>query len=167
MLHVVNGNLLLSKEVDVIVHQANCHSTMGKGIAKDIREMFPGAYQADCRYYPTSPESKLGKISYAICPHPRFGTNVVVANLYGQLDYWKVGQPRDRVWTNYDAVYRGFEMLFDEPVSILVEDMGITPRIGIPFMMGCGLANGDWNEITRIVNEVSEARGFDVYAYKL
>lgn len=167
MLYVVQGNLLLSDEVDVIVHQANCFSTMGKGIAKDIREMFPAAYAADCRYYPNAPLDKLGKISYAVCPHPKFGDTVVVTNLYGQYDYWKQGEPRDKVWTRYDAVRSGFEMLFDEPISILVEDMGITPRIGIPFNMGCALAGGEWETYAGIINEVSEQRGFDVYAYKL
>jgi O-acetyl-ADP-ribose deacetylase (regulator of RNase III) len=36
-------------DIHAIIHQANCHCTMGSGIAKFIRERFPKAYEADCK----------------------------------------------------------------------------------------------------------------------
>jgi O-acetyl-ADP-ribose deacetylase (regulator of RNase III) len=167
-LKIVNGDLLEAPGVDVIMHQSNCFSTMGKGIAKDIRHKFLAAYQADLRYYPNAPMDKLGKMSYAMCPHNHFGTKVVVVNLYGQYDFWKYGAPRDQVWTKYSQLESALRMAFDEPISMLVKDVGLAnPKIGIPFRMGAGLANGDWDFISKIVNEVSNDYGHDIYAYKL
>jgi hypothetical protein len=168
-LFVKQGDLLRSAEVDVIIHQCNCQATMGKGIAKDIKAMFPGAYAADQLNHPyDAPVKKLGHLSSATCKHPSFGNVVEVVNLYGQLHYWKTGSPRDTVWTDYDAVRAGFEKLFTETIPAFQEKTGLAePLIGIPFNMGCALAGGDWAVYSKIVDEVSTKHGMDVYAYRL
>lgn len=35
---------------DLIVHGCNCHITMGAGIAKQIKDNFPIAYEEDLKY---------------------------------------------------------------------------------------------------------------------
>lgn len=53
MLKHTKGNLLdLAEkgEFDVIIHGCNCLNTMGSGIAREIRERYPDAYEADTLY---------------------------------------------------------------------------------------------------------------------
>lgn len=48
----VTGDLLKFAQVgdfDLIVHGCNCHCTMGAGIAKGVKSLFPEACQADLR----------------------------------------------------------------------------------------------------------------------
>ena len=47
---LIKGDLIqLAKngEFDVIIHGCNCFCTMGAGIAKTIKDIFPEAYKAD------------------------------------------------------------------------------------------------------------------------
>ncbi len=48
----IEGDLIqLAKEgkFDIIAHGCNCFCTMGSGIAKQIKEHFPEAYEQDCK----------------------------------------------------------------------------------------------------------------------
>jgi type IV secretory pathway TrbL component len=51
-------------EFDVIVHGCNCFCTMGAGIAKTIKQVFPAAYQADLATT-AGDQAKLGTYSAA------------------------------------------------------------------------------------------------------
>lgn len=167
-LKVIKGDLLRSSEVDVMIHQCNCQATMGKGIAKDIKAMFPAAYLADQAYHKKSATNQLGTLSSVLCVHPEFKRTVMVVNLYGQLNYWKYGAPRNQVWTSYDAVRSGFKMFFEETLPAFIEETGLVePRIGLPFNMGCALAGGDWATYSKIIDEISTQYGVDVHAYRL
>ena len=44
-------------EFDVIVHGCNCFCTMGAGIAKTIKQVFPAAYLADLEPLPATRQS--------------------------------------------------------------------------------------------------------------
>ena len=51
-MRIVKGDIIgLAKNgiFNVIIHGANCQNTMGSGVAKQIKEHFPGAYDADLR----------------------------------------------------------------------------------------------------------------------
>lgn len=167
-LKIVNGDLLHSTEVDVIIHQCNCQRTMGKGIAKEIKSMFPSAYRADQEFSPVAPEARLGRISYVFCTHPIHGRPVLIVNLYGQLEYWKSGKPRGEVFTDYAALESGLQEMFDGPIRQFTEEYGlVSPVIGVPYLIGCGLANGDVATVSRILNEVSIRNEADIVAYKM
>jgi O-acetyl-ADP-ribose deacetylase (regulator of RNase III) len=46
----IEGDLITlaqSGTFDVIIHGCNCYCTMGAGIAKSIKKIFPAAYRAD------------------------------------------------------------------------------------------------------------------------
>ncbi|MGJ4995019.1 hypothetical protein ACQR0Z_11425 [Bradyrhizobium sp. HKCCYLS3077] len=50
MMKIIKGDLIklaLDGHIDVIVHGCNCQCTMGAGIAKSIKDIFPEAYAAD------------------------------------------------------------------------------------------------------------------------
>jgi len=130
----VKGDLIkmaLNDEFDVIVHGCNCHCCMGAGIADTIANTFPKALIADCKTT-VGDDSKLGTYSTA------FEKNVVVVNAYTQYDY-----THNKIDVDYDAVRECFQAIKKEFTGT---------RIGYP-LIGAGLAGGDWNIISKIIDE--------------
>lgn len=134
---IIQGNLItLAKRnyFDIIVHGCNCFCTMGAGIAKAIKSEFPEAYEADCQT-PKGDKNKLGTISYAQIN--RDGMNLTVVNGYTQFNYSGSG-----ILVDYDAVASVFS-------SIKQQFSG--QKIGYP-KIGAGLAKGDWQIISSIID---------------
>ena len=132
---------------DVIVHGCNCQCIMGGGIAKQIRQAFPKAYDADCRT--TACDSrKIGSFSFAKVKVNN-GNHLVIVNGYTQL--LAGGQVK------YDAV---------REVIKKVKQNFYGQRIGYP-MIGSGLAGGDWDRIKDIIAELSCTRPRNVFRFFL
>jgi len=137
---IIQGDLIklaLQGEFDVIVHGCNCFCTMGAGIAKQIKEAFPEAYEADC-WTARGFREKLGSISHYAYTLDR---TLVVVNGYTQYDYRGPGPHVD-----YDAVRRVF---------CQVKRRWLGRRIGYP-KIGAGLAGGDWDRIVKIIDKALE-----------
>ncbi|MGA8944018.1 MAG: hypothetical protein WB502_15090 [Thermoactinomyces sp.] len=65
MIYIQQGDLLQS-DCTVIAHQCNCFATMGAGIAKQIKERYPEAYEADRNFpIPIGIRKRLGHFSKA------------------------------------------------------------------------------------------------------
>lgn len=146
----VTGDLLvLAKEgkFDVIVHGCNCFCTMGAGIAKLIKIEFPEAYAADLKTK-SGDAKKLG--SYSVAKIHRDGVNFLIVNAYTQFDWRGRG-----VKANYEAIRSAFARIRENFPS---------SRIAYP-LIGAGLARGDWEEISRIIDE--ELDGLDHTLVKL
>ena len=140
----VNGDLIemaVAGEFDVIVHGCNCQCTMGAGIAKAIRATFPEAYAADCMTEKGSRE-KLGAISHATME--RDGHSVTIVNGYTQFHYHSPG-----VLADYEAIRSVFRTVKKEFAGT---------RIGYP-RIGAGLAKGNWDRISDIIDQ--ELQGED------
>lgn len=120
---------------DVIVHGANCQSTMGAGVAKAIRAAFPEAYEADLAT-PKGDRSKLGTISVARVR--RGPVEFAIVNAYTQFDYRGAG-----VRVDYEAVRRAM-------TAVRAQFAG--RRIGYP-RIGAGLGGGDWSRIADIIDQ--------------
>ena len=122
---------------DVIIHGCNCFCTMGAGIAKSIKQVFPAAYWAD---YNTEKgdRDKLGTYSSAEIALTEEHTLIVV-NAYTQYGYRRKSTPN----VDYDAVRAVFR-------RIKTDFSG--KRIGYP-AIGAGLAGGDWAVISEIIGE--------------
>ena len=137
-MNIISGDLLklaLERRFDVIIHGCNCFCTMGAGIAKSIKRLFPEAYAADCATDKGS-RDKLGTISSATVE--RDGHRITVVNGYTQ-HHWR-GRG---VLVDYDAV-RGVMRAVKRDFS--------GQRIGYP-RIGAGLAKGDWPRIATIIDE--------------
>lgn len=87
-------------EFDVIVHGCNCFCTMGAGIAKTIKQVFPTAYQAD-KATSLGDKAKLGQ--YFSAQVEVNGKPLVIINGYTQFDWRGPGCKAD-----YDAIRRVF-----------------------------------------------------------
>ena len=135
---VIKGNLItLATEnyFDVIVHGCNCFCAMGAGIAKAIKKEFPEAYMAD-KQTVKGDKNKLGTISKARIN--RDGINLIVVNGYTQFNYRGKGTLVD-----YDALASVFS---------LIKQNFSGQKIGYP-KIGAGLAKGDWQIISSIINK--------------
>jgi O-acetyl-ADP-ribose deacetylase (regulator of RNase III) len=139
--------------IDILVHQANCFHTMGSGIAREIRERFPEAYEADCTQTKKGDRGKLGTYSIARINRAPLRLSYIF-NLYGQYEFG-----RDRRHTNYEAVYNGLSAIRN----------GVTNSklvIGIPYKMSCNLAGGSWRIVETMIRDVFEDSLFKVLICK-
>jgi len=137
MIKEIKGDLLkLAKagEFDMIIHGCNCFCKMGSGIAKQIKEQFPKAYEVD-------QETKEGDINklgtYTLAQVTPYGHPMLfIVNAYTQYRYGT-----DKVQVDYEALTLVMR-------KINHDNSGI--RIGLP-LIGAGLAGGDWNRIKKII----------------
>ncbi len=133
----VKGDLIklaLDGKFDIIVHGCNCFCAMGAGIALQIRQTFPKAYEAD-RETKSGDKNKLGKYSWALINNG--DGPLIVVNGYTQFHY--TGK---RVLADYKAIEELFAHLkTDFPGK----------RFGYP-KIGAGLAGGDWDIIRKIID---------------
>lgn len=134
-MRVVDGDLLDVTE-GLIAHQVNCRGVMGAGVARVIAKRYSGveqAYRDHCGGI--EPLSLLGTV------HLAFATPVLlVANVFGQLNTGRGLQ------TDYTAVR--------DALSDLSDRLRIgPPTLNVPYMMGCGLAGGDWDTYSAILDE--------------
>lgn len=148
----INGDLIkLAQQghFDIIVHGCNCFNTMGSGIAKQIREAFPEAWEADQRTKKGS-LSKLGLFTSTDCSiefHTGVGTvdvvDFTIINAYTQ--YGVAGMFGNDTPVDYIAIKKVFTTL-----NSLYRGTGL--KVGIP-LIGAGLAGGDWVKIKGIIKK--------------
>lgn len=138
---IIEGDLIelsLNNKFDVIIHGCNCYCMMGAGIAKQIKHKFPEAYKVDLLTM-VGNARKLGSFSYVKTIQNK--NHLIIVNAYTQFKYW--GR---HVKTDYKAIKEVFK-------RIRLKFSG--KRIGYP-MIGAGLGGGDWNIISKIINEELE-----------
>jgi len=138
---IVYGDLInLAKQgrFDVIVHGCNCFCTMGAGIAKTIKREFPEVYDVD-RETGYGVKTKLGGVSYIQINHNR--NKIIIVN--GYIQYYYNGSPPLVQYDALRSVFKKVKRLFSGLI------------IGYP-KIGAGLAGGDWNIISKIIDEELE-----------
>ena len=72
------------EQFDIIVHGCNCFHTMGAGIAGQINDKYPEAFEADKDDTKYGDVTKLGTYSYAYIGSLISGHLVQVVNMYTQ-----------------------------------------------------------------------------------
>ena len=163
MIKFCNGDLLKSG-CDIICHQVNEYGVMGAGIAKQIKEKYPKAFEDYVKAIKekTSKGENLPLIALSKQPD-----GVVVANMFTQRD----GK------TDIEILRKAVALL-----SLQVLDLFITKvkandingaffdrpfRVGIPAKYGCGIAKGDWDEVWKIWAGVfGEMENIDLEVWK-
>ena len=157
----IYGDLIqlgLDRKIDVLVHGCNCFNNMGRGIAPQIRQAFPKAWQVD-QATSKGCAGKLGNYTYANCD------GIVVVNAYTQYGYGPNGKTAEQVRLGIDRGgrkdhfdYTGFREILRQLRS---QWNGL--RFGFP-LIGAGLAGGDWERIREII--AAELVGEDVTIVK-
>lgn len=136
---------LKNGSVDAICHCCNIEGVMGAGIALQIKNQFPEAYEA----YKTCEDFfglELGTISVA--------PNLKVFNLHAQT--LVPGKFRQ---VNYEALFKCLELTRDElhasfPLGHIT--------LGIPRLMASALAGGDWRIVEQMIAVVFEDSSIEV-----
>ena len=164
MIHIQNGNLLKS-DCDIIAHCCNCQGGFGSGIAGQIRKEFPYAYDA-FRLDTRTPEEKLGTYTIGLSTS-RLDTSrdniktYDIFNLYGQLNYGTDGKQ----YIDYDALFRATTLMM-EKINDWKSLSTKSFKIGMPYLIGCGLAGGDWKIVEEIILAISCQYYHDIYLYR-
>jgi O-acetyl-ADP-ribose deacetylase (regulator of RNase III) len=143
----IHGNLIdlaFKGRFEVIIHGCNCYHTMGAGIAREMWERIPGVLKADKETKYADPE-KLGTYSKHVVVLPAKSIHTrgfTVVNAYTQHHFTGIA-------VDYNAI--------EEVFGRIKEDFH-GKRIGYP-LIGCGLAGGEWEIVSEIIN--SELEGED------
>lgn len=153
------GNILEAPE-NYISQGCNAQGKMGSGLAKAIYERYPEvreAYLASYRLHRKLDLPFLGTIHH--CHTDRH----VVINMITQEFYGYDG----KLYASYEAIESCFKLLDEEAKRRNSEPNDIMPNmeaVAIP-LIGCGLAGGDWNIVSEIIERNSTA--YQPIVYKL
>jgi O-acetyl-ADP-ribose deacetylase (regulator of RNase III) len=132
----------------IIVHGCNAHGVMGGGFAYAVKNKYPGAYQAYREVY-ESKGLKLGNVIYHVET-----SDIIIANAVTQYDMGS-----DKRYVDYEAVAVAFEDI--NKTTLHLSELGAKYG-GKPFpivfpAIGAGLAGGNWNIISTIIDETLDS----------
>lgn len=131
---------------------------MGSGLARQLMEKYDNIRDNYISFRKrklsslNSDEDLLGLVNYVVVKADK-----LVANIFGQVDT-RVNEEDTKVYTNTEALLRGIADVRDK-----AEENSWT--VAIPTYIGCGLANGDWDEIREGIEAVFEGSPVNVAFY--
>jgi O-acetyl-ADP-ribose deacetylase (regulator of RNase III) len=139
-------------EFDIIVHGCNCFHAMGGGLAKQLADRYPIVEEAD-KQTEFGDRNKLGTGRLVSVKSKTSDIWFSVFNVYTQY-YWS----HKKDVFEYDA----FQKFLDYQTESIIRSEQLTKefnlsklRIGFP-QIGAGLAGGDWNRISKMIEKFSE-----------
>lgn len=134
-MQIIEGNILDITE-GIICHQVNCQGVFNTGLAKQIRKKYVKVFR-EYMSHSLGAGWQLGE-----CQLIQVSDSLFISNLAGQDDYGNDG----RCYTNYSYLESAIRKLRDYIAG--------DEKIYLPYKIGCGLAGGDWNIVSQIINEV-------------
>lgn len=157
---IKNGTILHASE-NIIAHQVNGLGVMGGGVARQIRQAYPGVY----RRYKTfvdnhnGPDELLGRNLMIVTDgKPVFqydpsGGAKIISNLFGQA---RIGTTEKQ--TNDKALRKALEHLYE---FAKMDNLSVAMPEGI----GCGRGGGDWNKVRSMIEDVFGNYPVTLYRY--
>ena len=156
MVKIIDGNLLdFPNDIGFIAHSCNTQNVMGAGIARQIKDRYPKAYEADC-YAKNDKDNVLGNYSFSIVD------SIINKGIYNMYTQSKIGDKRS---VNYEAFYVALTRVANNIEWQIAHD-DTKPNFGLPWMISCGLAGGSWNVIFSMINDILIDRKFKTYIVK-
>jgi O-acetyl-ADP-ribose deacetylase (regulator of RNase III) len=147
MLTYKTGDLMKFTE-DAFGHGCNCQKRMASGVAYAVRKTFYEMVQADLDS-PVSNQERLGTFIRVSLSNGKIGYNIYSQFMYG----------RDRVNVDYGALEQGTLGACENLKASGFKTLAL-PKIG------CGLAGGDWDVVSKILERVSNQTGVDITIYE-
>lgn len=137
-----------------LLHGVNCQGVMGAGIALTIKNKFPKVHE-EYRALSEFGGLKLGTIQCVnVEDENKFFMGLTIVNAATQYDTG--GRSRGEPDVDYDAIRTCFRQInvqaFMDRRTAHEMGMKISPVISFP-LIGCGLAGGDWNIVSKIIEE--------------
>lgn len=145
MIIIKNGDLLKASE-DILVHQVNVAGIMGGGVAKQIAEKYP-ITEKEYTEYCKSAKFKYSNLKGQVLLRKEKGK--YIANLFSQ----------DKFNTDYESMVKGFERIKSYAIKNNL-------KIAMPYKIGCGIANGDWELVLDIIIKVFKDYEVTLYFLK-
>ena len=148
---------LKNNEIDFLMHVVNCQGVMNSGIAKQVKQEFPENFKRYRSVYKQHVDSNqqselLGCVLI----------NSSVINLFAQNNY---GYDKKR-YLHYGAITESLSVIPTHPIikiALIKNKKQIT--IGVPMLMGCDRAGGDWQVVSEMLQGLP--RFINIIIYKL
>lgn len=154
MIHNISGDALIACKGGILCHQTNYFGVMGAGIAATIKTklLSHDNYMSYVHVCKRLGHKILGMVQFLDTPD---GT--IVANCFSQGDKNNT-YPNGRIspYTDYRAVRRCME-------TVKCRAEAFEKSVYIPYKYGCGIAGGDWDKVSYVINDVFEDSTVDVY----
>jgi len=144
----VSGNILDCEE-GIIVHQVNFAGVMGAGLALQVKRKYPivfSRYIESCNSLTWESVLSGGAVDFV-----KVNPKLYVANLFAQRHYGT-----DRTHTNYEYFRTGMKTLARFSIREKLP-------VAIPYKIGCGLAGGDWQLVSDIIQNELENIDYTIY----
>lgn len=120
-----------------LCHQVNPYGVMGAGIAKQIKAKYPTNFEI---YYKYCCEHSEDEVIGKILPVEEADGKTII-NMFSQNGIGTTHQQ-----TNYEA--------FRICLYKIAELVPMNETIVMPYLIGCGLAGGDWNIIEGYIRDI-------------
>ena len=145
MIKIKQGNILNCDE-NIIVHQVNVQGVMGGGVARQLADQYK---ELEKDYYQVCKEDKFDYEELkGLASIPQYNDKHI-ANIFSQ---------KPNLDTDYEMMERALNWVKRKAIDFKLS-------VAIPYGIGCGIANGDWNIVYKIIEEVFS--DYDVTLYKL
>ena len=131
-LKIINGNLLDIKK-GVIIHQISTKREMNEGLAKEIKEKYPEHYND---YINSS----------------MFMGSIVISAINDDLGIMGFIAQDTSEGKEMNTDYHAFQMCLERLRRIHSCDETI--NYYMPYGIGCGVAGGDWEEISKMISDI-------------
>lgn len=136
------GDLLEANE-NIICHQCNTKGVFGGGLAYQIKQVYPQCEKQTIDWL-SYKKDFMGDYYLYIDKK----NNKMIANCFSQNEDYT---------TNYEALTKCFTRLKNDCIDM-------KQNIAIPFKYGCGIANGDWDIVLGILENIFT--DYDLTIYK-
>lgn len=136
MTKIVHGDLMEAKET-YIAHQVNCYGVMGRGVAAQIKSVYPDVYRRYQEYCENHfRKNLLGKVLLVPTDDGK-----VICNVFGQESFG-VG----KMHTDIAALSKA--------LTSLAKIVPYNEPIAMPYMIGCGLGGASWDMVFPVIRDI-------------
>ena len=153
MVYNFTGNVFDSG-APAVAHQCNALGIMGAGVALQVKQRFPSAYNAYrslCKR--SEADALMGHIQPCLCGGSK---ERWIINCFAQR---AIGT--DTKQTDYQALESCFREIHDWAIQNHIR------KVAIPHGIGCGLAGGDWDTVLGILKNVFNDYKVDIEIWKM
>ena len=153
--------------INNIAHSCNCQNVMGGGIAKQIKDRYPQAFEADTERWSNEYNDggnwrvQIGDYSKAVIetqwthlPH------ATIYNLYTQSGYSTESRQ-----VNYEYFWQAMKAM-QEDLLFNQHELNVRQVVGVPYGISCGLAGGNWKIIKAIIEDIFLDSAIQCYIVK-
>lgn len=149
---IVIDNILNARE-KYIAHQCNCVTITAKGLCQSINNKYPWA---NAYYDRQNKEDIPGTIKIYESP----SQDKAVICMFAQL---RPSKPFKSKTDTYEQRIKWFQECLIKIKEVKIQ----TDAIAFPWMIGCGLAGGDWNIYKKMLDNFEKESNIEVILYKL